>query len=434
MNITIFGSGYVGLVAAACFAEVGHHVVCVDRDADKINQLKQGVVSIYEPGLADMLQRNYQAGRISYTTEPAVGIQQGQFLLIAVGTPSGEDGSADLQYVLEVAAHINQYVAIKKLDDIVVINKSTVPVGTGDKIEQILDSKMTVVSNPEFLREGSAIQDFMVPDRIIIGTQDKRVCEKITALYAPFNPEGTKIVFMSRRSAELTKYAANSLLATKISFMNEMSHLADALGADIESVRQGMSLDKRIGPHFIQAGCGYGGSCFPKDVRALIKSAEMAKVPHALIRAVHDVNVLQKQVLFQKVSRYFKGDLSHKRIAVWGLAFKPNTDDMREAASIPFIQACLQEGAFVQAYDPRASQKAMCLFENEPNFKVYSDPYVALEAADALVLITEWSLFRELNIPQLETQLKGKAIFDGRNLYNPTILRAKGFYYEGIGR
>ena len=434
MRITIFGSGYVGLVAAACLAEVGYNVVCVDISSEKINQLKQGEIPIYEPGLAEMLQRNHQAGRISYTTDPLLGVRHGQFLFIAVGTPPGEDGSADLKYVLEVASQIKQHILPEQLDDVIVINKSTVPVGTGDKVAQLLPFNIPVVSNPEFLREGSAIQDFMLPDRIIVGTQDPSVREKMAALYAPFNPDGTKVVSMSRRSAELTKYAANSLLATKISFMNEMSHLAEALGADIESVRQGMSLDKRIGPHFIQAGCGYGGSCFPKDVRALIKSAELAEVPHSLISAVHDVNALQKQVLFKKVHRYFKGALRHKRIAVWGLAFKPNTDDMREAASIPFIQACLEAGARVQAYDPRAGQKALDIFVGNPNFKVYSDPYVALEAADALVLVTEWSLFRKLNIPQLESQLKNKVIFDGRNLYNPALLRAEGFYYEGIGR
>jgi UDPglucose 6-dehydrogenase len=439
MRITIFGSGYVGLVVAACFAEVGHHVVCVDISLEKINQLKEGLVPIYEPGLTEMLQRNAVEGRISYTTDIAFGVQHGAFLFIAVGTPAGEDGSADLQYVLDVASQIGQYVT----EEVIVIDKSTVPVGTGDKVAQALSKVLVtrgltlnieVVSNPEFLREGSAIQDFMSPDRIVIGTENLAAREKMSALYAPFNPEGTKIVFMSRPSAELTKYAANSLLATKISFMNEMSHLAEALGADIESVRQGISLDKRIGPHFIQAGCGYGGSCFPKDVRALIKSAQSAGVSHSLIRAVHDVNDLQKQILFKKVYRYFEGDLHHKRIAVWGLAFKPNTDDMRESASIPFIEACLGAGASIQAYDPRAAQKAMDIFVRNPNFKIYSEPYLALEAADALVLITEWPLFRKLNIYKLESQLKGKVIFDGRNLYNPAFLREKGFYYEGIGR
>lgn len=439
MNITIFGSGYVGLVAAACLAEVGHVVVCVDVNAHKINQLKAGVVPIYEPGLGQMLQKNQAAGRILYTTDTKAAVEKSQFLFIAVGTPSGEDGSADLQYVLAVAGQIGQYLT----QDAIVIDKSTVPVGTGDLVETTILAalgkrqvtfKAFVVSNPEFLREGSAIQDFMFPDRIVLGTESQLAREKMAQLYAPFNPDGSKLVFMSRRSAELTKYAANSLLAAKISFMNEMSHIAEALGADIESVRQGISLDKRIGPHFIQPGCGYGGSCFPKDVRALMKTAELAGVPYPFMQAIQTVNESQKQVLFKKVHRYFKGAVAGKRIAVWGLAFKPNTDDMREAASIPFIQACLAAGMMVQAHDPKAGEVAHQLFAQNGHFQHYDEPYAALEGADALVILTEWPVFKQLDLVQASLLLKQKIIFDGRNIYEPESLRAQGFYYEGIGR
>ncbi len=432
MNITVFGSGYVGLVAAAGFAEKGHSVICVDVDANRVAQLQQGQIPLYEPGLADLLRRQISVGRLHYTTNAVHAIQHSTLYFIAVGTPSDKEGSADLQYVLQVAETIGRHMEHNAL----VVDKSTVPVGTGDKVAHILQQQLAlrrinvmvdVVSNPEFLREGSALNDFFYPDRIVIGAETEYARHFMTQLYADFGP----MVYMSRRSAELTKYAANALLATKISFINEMALLAEAVNADIESVREGLALDPRIGPHFIKPGPGYGGSCFPKDVTALIHIAQQAGTSCRLVEVVHAVNESQKNVLFNKLYRYYKGDLSQKIIAIWGLAFKPNTDDMREAPSLPFIKACLTHGATVQAFDPEAGPNAQRLI---PQLHLANSPEAALKGAHVLVLLTEWAIFKQPDFALIAAQLTDKTLFDGRNLYDPPTVQAHGLYYEGIGR
>jgi len=439
MKITIFGSGYVGLVTGACFAEVGNEVICVDIDQRKIDQLNQGEVPIYEPGLDEMIARNIKGGRLQFTTDAKVGVEHGLFQFIAVGTPPDEDGSADLQYVLAVAETIANHMHGYRI----VVNKSTVPVGTADevkaRIENVLSQKQQtyefdVVSNPEFLKAGASVGDFMSPDRIIVGAENPRVIELIRELYVPFNRNHDRFIAMDIRSAELTKYAANAMLATKISFMNELANLAERFGADIEHVRHGIGSDSRIGYSFIYPGCGYGGSCFPKDVNALVRSANKAGYGAELLQAVETVNVKQKQLLFKKISAHFKGDLKGKTFALWGLSFKPNTDDMREAPSRVLIESLLKVGANVQAYDPEAMEESKRIFGECTGLTYCDSPEKALEGANALVIVTEWKVFRSPNFDRIKKLLLEPVIFDGRNLYEPSQLKREGFVYYGIGR
>ena len=439
MKVTIYGSGYVGLVTGACLAQVGNDVLCVDIDPDKIEMLKRGESPIYEPGLTEMLQSNQAAGRLNFTLDPAEGVAHGLFQFIAVGTPPDEDGSADLQHVLAVAGSIG-----KHLDEYrIIVNKSTVPVGTADRVREhtrkILEQRgskveFDVVSNPEFLKEGAAIDDFMRPDRIVIGTDNPRTTELLRALYAPFNRNRDRIIAMDIRSAELTKYAANSLLATKISFMNELSNIAELLGADIEAVRNGIGSDPRIGYQFIYPGAGYGGSCFPKDVRALERTAVENGYTPELLRAVEAVNFRQKQKLPEKIRQHYDGDLEGRTFALWGLAFKPNTDDMREASSRTLMEALWEQGASVRAYDPEAREETRRIYGERPDLTLCDSPEQALENADALVVITEWNLFRSPDFEMIGKRLKAPVIFDGRNLYDPDMLAAQGFTYYSIGR
>ena len=439
MKITIYGSGYVGLVTGACLAEVGNDVLCVDIDNRKIDMLLSGHIPIYEPGLEEMVKRNQKQGRLNFSTDATLGVQHGLFQFIAVGTPPDEDGSADLQYVQAVAKtigeNINQYR--------IIVDKSTVPVGTADKVratvKKVLDNRaisvdFDVVSNPEFLKEGAAIDDFMKPDRIIIGTDNPRTTELIRALYAPFNRNHNRLISMDIRSAELTKYAANAMLATKISFMNELSNLAEILGADIESVRRGIGSDPRIGYHFIYPGCGYGGSCFPKDVQALERIANSVNYQAQLLTAVESVNNRQKQVLFNKINNHFKGQLKGKNMALWGLAFKPNTDDMREAPSRTLMEALWASGASVQAFDPVAMEEALRIYGSRADMKLCDTKEKALENADALVVVTEWSQFRSPDFEQIKKKLNKPVIFDGRNIFDPNLLASLDFTYYPIGR
>jgi len=439
MKITLFGSGYVGLVTGACFAEVGNDVLCVDVDAHKVARLQRGEIPIHEPGLDEVVRRNAAGGRLRFTTAIAEGIAHGLFLFIAVGTPPDEDGSADLQHVRAVARAIGQHVDGYR----VVVNKSTVPVGTAEVVretiaavlaERGLELPFTVVSNPEFLKEGVAVADFMRPDRIIIGCDDERAARLLRTLYAPFNRNRDRLLEMDVRSAELTKYAANALLATKISFMNEIANLAERLGADVEKVRVGIGADPRIGYHFIYPGAGYGGSCFPKDVKALEYTARSVDYEAALLQAVEAVNQRQKTVLFAKIQRHFQGDLDGRTFALWGLAFKPGTDDMREAPSRVLLDALWAAGATVQAYDPAAMNEARRLYGERPDLRLCPQPLAALENADALVIITEWSLFRSPDFAAIRLALKQPVIFDGRNLYDPDELSEAGFIYYAIGR
>ncbi|MEQ6340483.1 MAG: UDP-glucose/GDP-mannose dehydrogenase family protein [Gammaproteobacteria bacterium] len=439
MKITIFGSGYVGLVTGACLADVGNDVLCVDIDARKIDMLKQGKLPIYEPGLEAMVNSNAQAGRLAFTTDIAAGVAHGLFQFIAVGTPPDEDGSADMQYVLAVAKSIGEHMDSYR----VVVNKSTVPVGTADRVRGTLQSALAargqnvefdVVSNPEFLKEGAAVDDFMKPDRIVIGTDNPRTTELLRALYAPFNRSHERLVVMDIRSAELTKYAANAMLATKISFMNELANIAERLGADIEQVRIGIGSDPRIGYHFIYPGCGYGGSCFPKDVQALERTATQVGYQAELLRAVEAVNHRQKEVLFQKIEKHFNGDLKGRTFALWGLAFKPNTDDMRAASSRTLMEALWAHGARVQAHDPEAMDEARRIYGDRPDLVLCTSPATALEGADALVLVTEWKSFRSPDFSKIKITLKQPLIFDGRNLYDPQMLAKEGFTYYAIGR
>ena len=439
MKVTIFGSGYVGLVTGACLAEVGNDVVCVDIDQAKIDRLNRGEIPIHEPGLDLMIAGNREAGRLHFTTDIDEGVRHGLFQFIAVGTPPDEDGSADLQYVTAVARSIGE----RMNDYRIVVNKSTVPVGTADRVRLTIESALSdrqakiefdVVSNPEFLKEGAAIEDFMKPDRIVIGTDNPRTTELLRALYAPFNRNHDRLVCMDIRSAELTKYAANAMLATKISFMYELANLAERLGADIEKVRVGIGSDPRIGYHFIYPGCGYGGSCFPKDVKALERTARDVQYSAQLLKAVEDVNQRQKLRLFEKVVDYFNGDLEGKTFAIWGLAFKPNTDDMREASSRTLIEQLLGKGARVRAFDPVAMEEARRIFVDQPELQLVKGPEEALQGADALVIVTEWNVFRSPDFDLIKATLTHPAIFDGRNLYDPVSLKAMGFEYFGIGR
>jgi len=439
MRLTIFGSGYVGLVTGACMAETGNHVVCVDIDEDKIKRLCAGDIPIFEPGLEDFVERNVQAGRLEFTTDVARGVDHGLFQFIAVGTPPDEDGSADLQHVLAVADSIGSNMN----DYRIVVDKSTVPVGTADKVQERISAALQrrnaahefdVVSNPEFLKEGAAINDFMKPDRIIVGTDNPRTTELLRALYEPFNRNHDRMITMDVRSAELTKYAANAMLATKISFMNEVANLAERLGADIENVRIGIGSDPRIGYQFIYPGAGYGGSCFPKDVRALARSATDVGYEAHLLESVEEVNNSQKQRLFDKISQHFDGALKGKTIALWGLSFKPNTDDMREAPSNTLMEALWDAGAVVKAYDPEAMPEARRLHPDEGKLALCDRATDALQDADALVIVTEWQEFRSPDFDLIKKSLKSPVVFDGRNLYDPTTLEAMGLNYYGIGR
>lgn len=439
MKVTVFGIGYVGLVQASVLAEVGHDVMCVDVDAKKVENLKNGVIPIFEPGLTPLVKKNYEEGRLSFTTDAALGVAHGTLQFIAVGTPPDEDGSADLQYVTAVARTIAQHMQDYK----VVIDKSTVPVGTADKVnatikatlaERGADIAYDVVSNPEFLKEGAAVADCMRPERIVIGCDNDRVIDIIRELYEPFNRNHDRMIVMDIRSAELTKYAANCMLATKISFMNEISNLAEMLGADIENVRQGIGSDSRIGYHFIYPGCGYGGSCFPKDVQALIRTAEHIGFTPRILRAVEEVNEQQKYKLPSFIKRHFGENLEGKTFAVWGLSFKPNTDDMREASSRILLQELWAAGAKVQAYDPEAMQEAQRIFGLRDDLALMGTKEAALHNADALVICTEWQSFRAPDFDAIKAELKTPVIFDGRNLYDPERLENRGFIYYGIGR
>jgi len=439
MKITIFGSGYVGLVSGTCLAEVGNDVLCVDVDENKIASLKAGKMPIYEPGLDDLVEKNVKTGRLNFTTDIAEGVKHGLFQFIAVGTPPDEDGSADLQYVLSVAASVGEH-----MDDYkVIVDKSTVPVGTAAKVQAKVQEKLAerglnlefdVVSNPEFLKEGAAIDDFMKPDRIVIGTDNPRTTEIVRALYAPFNRSHDRLISMDIPSAELTKYASNAMLATKISFMNEVANMAEKLGADIEKVRIGMGSDPRIGYHFIYPGCGYGGSCFPKDVQALERTAREIGYNAELLAAVESVNYRQKEILMDKIKQHYGDAIKGKTFAIWGLSFKPNTDDMREAPSRVLMEALWKAGARVQAYDPEAMEETHRIYGDRDDLTLVKDPYDALEGADALVTVTEWNEFRSPNFFDVEAKLSEKVIFDGRNLYSPSSLKEKGFTYYSIGR
>ncbi|MDQ8038813.1 MAG: UDP-glucose/GDP-mannose dehydrogenase family protein [Rickettsiella sp.] len=439
MRINLFGAGYVGLVTAACFAEQGNQVLCVDIDQEKVKRLKQGECPIHEPDLPFLLQKNLKDGRINFSSDPEEGVHHGFYQFITVGTPQDEDGSADLSHVLDVADTLGNMLTEPKL----IINKSTVPVGTADKVRTTIQEKLIkrklsipfdVASNPEFLREGAAVSDFMRSDRIIIGVNNNEAKNHLYQLYRPFNRNNDRLIAMDVRSAELTKYAANSFLATKISFINEISQLAERLNADIEQIRIGIGSDPRIGYHFINPGCGYGGSCFPKDVLALEATAKAVAYTPLLINAVHKVNDAQKRVLFKKISRYFNNHLKGKVIALWGLSFKPNTDDMREAPSRTLIDAALKAGMFIQAYDPVAMLEAQRLYQANSNFSCYETPEAALVNADILVIVTEWSEFFNPDFQLIKRRLKEPTIFDGRNLYDYHYLKQLGFNYYGIGR
>jgi len=439
MNVTVFGVGYVGLVQAAVLADVGHHVCCVDVDEKKVESLKNGMIPIFEPGLADLVHKNYKKNRLQFTTDARTGVDHAEFQLIAVGTPPDEDGSADLQYVLAVAGKIAELMNDSKI----IIDKSTVPVGTADKVkahmeavlkDRNLDLSFHVASNPEFLKEGSALDDCMRPERIIVGTDSEEVEKKVRELYEPFSRNRDKIMIMGVRSAEFTKYAANCLLATKISFMNEMSNLAERLGVDIEQVRRGIGSDSRIGYQFIYPGCGYGGSCFPKDVQALERSANEIGFEAKILKAVESVNLRQKEKLFEHISSFYKDGVAGKTFAIWGLSFKPDTDDMREASSRVLLEALWAAGARVQAYDPEAMEEAQRIYGTRDDLVLMGTKEGALHGADGLVIVTEWKSFRVPDFEQLHDELGDKVIFDGRNLYDPARVEAVGLAYYGIGR
>ena len=439
MKITVVGTGYVGLVTGACLADMGNKVLCLDVDAAKVRLLNDGHIPIYEPGLEPVVKRNRDAGRLDFSTDVAAGVAHGVLQLIAVGTPPGEDGSADLQHVLEAARAIGRHMDEYR----VVVNKSTVPVGTADKVKAEIEKELgkrgkqipfSVVSNPEFLKEGAAVEDFMRPDRIVIGADDERATALLRELYAPFQRNHERLILMSVRSAELAKYAANAMLATRISFMNELANLAEALGADIEEVRRAIGTDPRIGTHFLYAGAGFGGSCFPKDVKALQRIAEEAGRPLRLMAAVEQANEAQKHVLGDKIKARFGSDLAGRRIAVWGLAFKPNTDDMREAPSLTLISDLVEAGAEVRAYDPVAGDQARRMLAGNQKVEIMNSARQTLHGSDALAIVTEWAEFRAPEFAAMKSLLKTAAIFDGRNLYDPAMVRALGFEYFPVGR
>lgn len=439
MKITVIGTGYVGLVTGTCLAEMGNEVLCLDLDENKIRILNDGNIPIHEPGLLEMVRRNVAAGRLRFTTSIEKSVAFGILQFIAVGTPPDEDGSADMQYVTAAASNIARYMTEYK----VVVDKSTVPVGTADKVKAAmqevlatrnLDLPFSVVSNPEFLKEGAAVDDFMRPDRVVIGAEDERAIALMRELYAPFIRNHDRVIVMDVRSAELTKYAANAMLATRISFMNELANLADKLGADIEQIRIGIGSDPRIGFHFLYPGCGYGGSCFPKDVQALIRTAEENDSGLKVLQAVEEANEAQKHLLLHKISARFGDDLRGKNFALWGLAFKPNTDDMRASSSRVVIQGLWEMGATVTAYDPVAMRESKRIFGDDPRLIYADSPMAALEGADALTIVTEWKEFRVPDFDAIKAALRTPAIFDGRNLYNPSQVRSHGIEYFAIGR
>lgn len=440
MKITVIGSGYVGLVSGACLADLGNDVMCLDIDPIKIALLNGGGVPIHEPGLDEVIRRNLESGRLRFTTDVPESVAHGLVQMIAVGTPSDEDGAADLQYVLAAARNIAQHMTEYK----VVVNKSTVPVGTAGKVRHAMAAVIerqarqpiafSVVSNPEFLKEGAAIDDFNRPDRIVIGADDEQAIQVMRSMYAPFQRNHDRLMVMDVKSAELTKYAANAMLATRISFMNELANLAEKLGADIEQVRKGIGSDQRIGYHFLYAGCGYGGSCFPKDVRALKRTAEEFGSPLKLLQAVEEVNTAQKAVLLNKITQRFGHDLTGKHFALWGLAFKPGTDDMRDATSRVVLEGLWMRGASVSAYDPVAMREAQRIYGDRKNLLYAESPKEALSNADALIIVTEWKEFKSPDFHQIKAHLKNPVIFDGRNLFEPATIKALGFEYYGIGR
>lgn len=439
MKVTVFGIGYVGLVQAAVLAEVGHDVVCVDVDQNKVDNLEKGIIPIYEPGLTPLVNSNFEQGKVKFTTDAERGVIHGEVIFIAVGTPPDEDGSADLKYVQAVAKTIATYMQNHKI----IINKSTVPVGTADKVITTVSATLNalkkeltfdVVSNPEFLKEGAAVNDCMRPDRIILGTESEYAEKKLRELYSPFNRNHDKIIVMDVRSAELTKYAANCMLATKISFMNEMANLAELMGADIENVRKGIGSDPRIGYQFIYPGCGYGGSCFPKDVQALVRSATGVGYTAKILEAVEAVNYRQKEKLFDYIMSHYKGDVKGKTIALWGLSFKPNTDDMREASSRVLMEKLWEQGAIVQAYDPEAMEETQRIYGSRSDLKLMGTKESTLSGASCLVICTEWQAFRAPDFDMIKTQLADDVIFDGRNLFDPSLISEYGLHYYAIGR
>ncbi len=432
MKIAVVGSGYVGLVTGTCFAETGNDVTCIDIDQDKVEKMRNGEIPIYEPGLEPIFQRNIEQDRLNFTTELVEGIQGAQVIFLALPTPPGEDGSADLRYVLQVAEEMGPYLK----DYTVIVDKSTVPVGTSEKVrDQIATNcncEFDVVSNPEFLREGSAIDDFMKPERVIIGTSSEKAQEVMDHLYQPFVRQGNPILFMDERSAEMTKYAANAFLATKISFMNEIANLCEKVGANVDAIRKGIGTDERIGKRFLFAGIGYGGSCFPKDVQAIANTAQEHNYDFKILNSVMQINQNQKTSLIPKIKRYYNNDLKGKNITLWGLAFKPNTDDIREAPALFLIEELLKEGANIKAFDPEAMENVKAIYGDQITYA--SEPYEALEDSDALLLVTEWHVFRNPDFDKVKSAMKNPVIFDGRNVYVPEEMEEKGFFYESIGR
>ena len=432
MKIAVVGTGYVGLVTGTCFAETGNTVTCIDIDQEKVNKLKNGRITIYEPGLEQLFDRNIKQNRLMFTTNLAEGIKGADVIFLALPTPPGEDGSADLKYILKVADDLGPLLE----DYTVIVDKSTVPVGTADKVRERIAKRakvdFDVVSNPEFLREGVAVEDFMKPERVVIGTSSQRARKMMETLYSPYVRQGNPLVFMDERSAELTKYAANSFLATKISFMNEVANLCELLGADVDAVRKGIGTDSRIGKRFLFPGIGYGGSCFPKDVQALAKSAEDSKYDFKILKAVMDVNTYQKTKLLSRIKEYFKGDLKGKKIAIWGLAFKPHTDDIREAPALYNIEALLKEGAVIRAHDPEAMENVRKIFGDKIQY--FENPYDAAEGADAIFIATEWPEFRTPDFEKLSGTVKAKVIFDGRNVYELNVMKEQGYKYFSVGR
>jgi UDPglucose 6-dehydrogenase len=433
MNLCVIGTGYVGLVTGTCFAEMGHHVNCVDIDKEKVEMMKAGKIPIFEPDLNVLFERNMAQGRLKFTTSLEEGMERAQVVFLALPTPPGEDGSADLSYILDASKALSRFIK----DYTVVVDKSTVPVGTAEKVESVINEQVDsslfdVVSNPEFLREGVAVDDFMKPDRVIIGTSTEKAAKIMGQLYQPFVRQGNPIIFMDLRSAEMTKYAANSYLATRISFMNEIANICEHVGANVDKVRKGMGSDSRIGKRFLFPGVGYGGSCFPKDVQALAMTARTKAYDFKILNAVMAVNQLQRELFVQKILAYFNHDLKGKKIALWGLAFKPNTDDIREAPSIYIIERLLNEGAKISAYDPEAMNNVARLFGSK--IELCETEYAAAMEAEALVVVTEWSEFRAPNLNMLSSKMKSPVIFDGRNLYDPDYMKNNGFYYESIGR
>src|SRR4051812_48652085 len=432
MNIAVVGTGYVGLVTGTCLAETGNHVICVDINIEKVKQMQAGVVPIYEPHLDQLFERNIKQGRLTFTTDLAAAIESAKVIFLALPTPPGEDGSADLSYILGVANDLGKIIKDYK----VIVDKSTVPVGTADKVREAIKKNtkvpFDVVSNPEFLREGFAVDDFLKPDRVVIGASSEKAKKTMEELYKPYVRQGNPIIFMDERSAELTKYAANAFLATKITFMNEIANLCEKLGADVDSVRIGIGSDERIGKRFLFPGIGYGGSCFPKDVQALARSAKEVNYDFKILDSVMHINEKQKTIILPKIKKYFDGNLKGKKIAVWGLAFKPDTDDIREAPALYIIEALLKEGANIIAYDPEAMANVKKLLGDKIGYA--NDEYEALKGADALLIATEWSLFRTPDFEKLAKLLRTKVIFDGRNLYGVNQMKELGFYYSSIGR